>query len=73
MKNTPPTAEVISFPNKLNSALSESISGRDGVFTEEDRKGRSGWSPNGEPDLAKPDKWGNDFIEPKKKDNPALQ
>ncbi len=63
MKNTPLMAEIISFPNKLNSAPPESVPGRDGVFKEEDRNGRSGWLQNREPDLIKSTKGGNDFIE----------
>ena len=60
----------MSFPNKLNSAAPESISGRDGVFMEEDRNGPSGLLQNGEPDFTKSGKRGNDFIESEKKDNP---
>jgi len=63
-------AEVMSFPNKLNSAPSKSISGRDGVFMKEDRNDLSGLLKNGEPDLTKSRKRGNDFIESEKKDNP---
>jgi nitrogen-specific signal transduction histidine kinase len=63
-------AEVISFPIKLNSAPPESNSGREGVFMEEDGNGLSGWLQNGEPDLTKSGKRGNDFIESEKKDNP---
>ena len=70
MKNTPLMGEVISFPNKQNSAPPESISGRDGVFMEEDRNGLSGLLHDGEPDLTKSGKRGNDFIESEKKDNP---
>jgi hypothetical protein len=70
MKNTPLTGEVVSFPNKSNSAPPESISGRDGVFKEGDGKGRSGSLQNSEPDLAKSSKGGNDFIESEKKDHP---
>jgi len=60
----------MSFPNKLNSAPPESISGRDGVFMGEDRNGPSGLLQNGEPDLTKSGKRGNDSIESEKKDNP---
>ena len=73
MENTPLMAErckSLSFPNKLNSAPPESISGRDGVFMVEDRNGPSGLLQNGEPDLTKSGKRGNDFIESEKKDNP---
>jgi K+-sensing histidine kinase KdpD len=70
MKNTPLTAEVISFPNKLNLASPESISGKDGVLMEEDRNGRSGLLHDGEPDLTKSGKRENDFIESEKKDHP---
>jgi len=70
MKNTPLTAEVISFPLRLNSAPPESISGRDGVFMEEDRNGLSGLLQNGEPGSTQSGKRGNDFIESEKKDNP---
>jgi nitrogen-specific signal transduction histidine kinase len=70
MKNNPLMAEVISFPNRLNSAPPESISEKDGVFMKEDRNGLSGWFQNGEPDLTKSGKRGNDFIESEKKDNP---
>jgi hypothetical protein len=69
MKNTSLTAEVISFPSKLNSAPPETIPGKDGVFMDEDRNGRSVALQNSEPDLAKSGKWGNDFIEQKKKDH----
>jgi nitrogen-specific signal transduction histidine kinase len=70
MGNTPLMAGVMSFPNKLNSAPPESISGKDGVFMKEDRNGLSGLLENGEPDLTKSRKRGNDFIESEKKDNP---
>jgi signal transduction histidine kinase len=60
----------ISFLNKLNSAPPESISGKDGVFMEEDRNGPSGLFQNGKPDLTKLGKKGDDFIESQKKDNP---
>jgi len=60
----------MSFPNKLNSAPPESISGRDGVFMEEDRNGPSGLLQNGEPDLTKFGRRENDFFESKKEDNP---
>ena len=70
MKNTPLTAEVMSFPLRLNSAPPESISGRDGVFMEEDRNGLSGLLQNGEPGSTQSGKRGNDFIESEKKDNP---
>jgi hypothetical protein len=70
MKDTPLTAEVISFPNKLNSAPPEPISGRHGGFVEEGRNGPSGLLQNGEPGLTQSGKRGNDFIESEKKDNP---
>ncbi len=70
MENTPLMAEVISSPNKSNSAPPESISGRDGVFMVEDRNGSSGLLQNGEPDFTKSGKRGIDFIESEKKDNP---
>ena len=70
MENNPVMAEVISFPSRLNSAPPESISGRDGVFMEEDRNGRSGSLQNCEPDLTTSVKLGNDFIESEKKDPP---
>jgi len=60
----------MSFPIKLNSAPPESISGRDGVFMEEGRNGLSGLLQNGEPDLTKSGKRGNDSLESEKKDNP---
>jgi len=60
----------MSFPNRLNSAPPESISGRDGVFMEEDRNGPSGLLQNGGPDLTKSGKRGNDFFESEKEDNP---
>ncbi len=66
----PLTGEVISFPNKLNLAPPEPISGRDGVFKEEDGKGRSGSLQNSEPDLTKSNKRGNDFIESEREVNP---
>jgi hypothetical protein len=70
MKNNPLTAEVISFPNKPNSAPPESVSGREGAFTEEDGNGLSGWLQNSEPDFTESGKRGKDFIESEKKDNP---
>jgi hypothetical protein len=70
MKDTPLTAEVISFPNKLNSAPPEPISGRHGGFVEEGRNGPSGLLQNGEPGLTQSGKRRNDFIESEKKDNP---
>ncbi len=73
MKNTPLTAEVISFPNKSNlapPAPPEPISGRDGVFKEEDGKGHSGSLQNSEPDLTKSGKRGNESIESEKENNP---
>jgi nitrogen-specific signal transduction histidine kinase len=54
----------------LNSAPPESISGRGGVFMEEDRNSPLGLEQNGEPDLTKSTKRGNDFLESEKKDNP---
>jgi signal transduction histidine kinase len=60
----------VSFLNKLNSAPPESISGRDGVFTVEDRNGSSGLLQIGEPDLTKTGKQGNAFTESAKKTNP---
>jgi nitrogen-specific signal transduction histidine kinase len=60
----------MSFPNKLNSAPPESNSGRDGVFMEEDRNGLSGLLQNGEPELTKSGRRGNDSIDSEKKDNP---
>jgi nitrogen-specific signal transduction histidine kinase len=73
--NKPLVAEMdnksfMPFPNKLNSASPESISGRDGIFMEEERIGSSGLLQNGEPDLTKSGKRGIDFIESEKKDNP---
>jgi nitrogen-specific signal transduction histidine kinase len=73
--NKPLAAEMDSksfmpFPNRLNSAPPESISGRDGVFMVEDRNGPSGLLQNGEPDFTKSGKRGNDFVESEKKDNP---
>jgi len=70
MEHNPVMAEVIPFPNKLNSALPESISGREGVFKEEDRNGLWGLLQNGEPDLTKSSKGGNDFIESEEKGHP---
>ena len=70
MKNTPLMAEVVTFPNRLNSAPPDSTSGRDGVFMEEDRNGLSGLLQNGEPELTKSGKRGNDSIDSEKKDNP---
>ena len=61
----------VSFYNKLNSAPPEPTSGREGVFTPEDRKDSSGFSRNGEPDLTKSGNGGNDFIESEKKANPT--
>jgi hypothetical protein len=70
MKNTPLMAEVISFPNKLNSAPPETIPGKDGAFMKEDRNGRSVGLQNSEPDLTKSGKAGIDFIGSEKKDHP---
>ena len=70
MGNTPLMAEAISFPNKLNSAPLDSISGRDGVSMEEERNGLSGLLQNGEPDLNRSGKREKDFIESEKKANP---
>ena len=71
MKNTPLTAEVISFPNKLNSAPPETIPGEDSVFMEEDKNGRSGSLQNSELDLTKSSRRRNDFIESEKKGHPS--
>jgi nitrogen-specific signal transduction histidine kinase len=60
----------MSFPNRLSSAPPESISGRGGVFMEEDRNSPLGLEQNSEPDLTKSTKRGNDFLESEKKDNP---
>jgi hypothetical protein len=70
MKDTSLTAEIISFPNKLNSAPPESIAGKDGVFMEEDRNGRSVGLQNSKPDITKSSKEGNYFIESTKKTHP---
>jgi len=70
MKNNPLMGEVISFPNRLNSAPPEPISGKNGVFVEENRNGRSGLLHDGEPDLTKSGKPGNESIESEKEDNP---
>ena len=70
MKNSPLTAEVISFPNRLNSATPEPISEKDGVFMEENRNSSSGLLHDGEPDLTKSGKRGNESIESEKEDNP---
>jgi nitrogen-specific signal transduction histidine kinase len=59
-----------SFPNNLNSAPPESISGTNGILTEEDRNGPPGLLQNGEPDLTKSGRRGNDFIESEKKADP---
>jgi len=67
---TPLKAEVISFPNKLNSAPPETISARDSVLMEEDRKSRSGSLQDSEPDLTKSSKGRNDFIESEREANP---
>jgi nitrogen-specific signal transduction histidine kinase len=68
MEDTPLMAEFISLPNKLNS-VPEFISGRESVSGGEERNGLSGLLQNGEPDLTKSGKRGNDFIESEKKDN----
>jgi nitrogen-specific signal transduction histidine kinase len=60
----------MSFPNNLNSAPPESISGTNGILTEEDRNGPPGLLQNGEPDLTKSGRRGNDFIESEKKADP---
>jgi nitrogen-specific signal transduction histidine kinase len=72
--NKPLVAEMdnksfMSFPNILSSAPPESISGRGGVFMEEDKNSPLGLEQNGEPDLTKSTKRGNDFLELEKKDN----
>jgi len=60
----------MSFPNNLNSAPPESISGTNGILTEEDRNGPPGLLQNGEPYLTKSGRRGNDFIESEKKADP---
>jgi K+-sensing histidine kinase KdpD len=60
----------VSFLNKSDSVPLESVSGIEGVFTLEDRKGPPGLLQNGGPDLTKSGKRGNDFIESEKKANP---
>jgi len=70
VKNTPSMAEIISLPNRLNSAPPEFISERDGVSVEEDRNGLWGLLQNDEPGLTQSGKRGNDFIESEEKDNP---
>ncbi len=60
----------LSFLNKLDSRPPESVSGREGVFTQEDRKDSPGFSRNGEPDSTKSDHRENDSIESEKKANP---
>jgi nitrogen-specific signal transduction histidine kinase len=60
----------MSFPNELNSAPPESVSGRDGVFMEEDKNNPFGLLQNGGPALTKSGKRGNDLSESEKEDNP---
>jgi hypothetical protein len=60
----------MSFLNKSNSATPEPISGGDAGFMEEDRNSPSPLLPNGEPDLTKSTKKGNEFNESEKKDHP---
>jgi len=70
MKNTPLTAEVISFPSRLNSAFPESISANEGDSVGEDRNGSSGSLQQSDPDLTKSSPGGKDFVESAKKDHP---
>jgi nitrogen-specific signal transduction histidine kinase len=70
MENSPLTAEVISFPNRLNLAPPEPISEKGSVFMEENRNSSSGLMHDGEPDLTKSGKQGNESIESEKEDNP---
>jgi nitrogen-specific signal transduction histidine kinase len=60
----------MSFLNKSNYATLEPISGGDAVFIEKGRNIPSVLLPNGEPDLAKSIKRGNEFNESERKDNP---
>ena len=60
----------MSLPSKLNSASPESASGRNGVFTVEERNSFSGLLQNGEPDLTQSGKRASDSIESEKKANP---
>jgi K+-sensing histidine kinase KdpD len=60
----------MSSPNKLNPAPHEPISGRDGVFMEEDKNNPFGLLENGRPDLTQFGKRGNDLSESEKEDNP---
>jgi nitrogen-specific signal transduction histidine kinase len=69
MENTPVMAEVMSFLNKLK-APPEFISEGQGDFTEEDRNRPPGWLHDGQLDLTKSSKGGNEFIQSEKKDPP---
>jgi len=69
MENNPIMAEVVSFLNKLE-APPESILEGDGDFKGEDRNSPPGLLHDGEPDLTKSIKGGNEFIESEKKDKP---
>jgi hypothetical protein len=69
IENNPLVADVMFFPNKLNSAPSESISEGKSVFKEEDRNSPSALLLGGEPDLAKSRTRGNDFVAIEKNEN----
>ena len=66
MENTPSMAEVMAFLNRLKTAP-EFSSEMDGDFKGEDRNGPPRFLHDGEPDLRKSSKGGNEFIESEKK------
>ena len=61
----------VSFLNKLDSVPPEPISGGEGVFTPEDRKGSPGFSGNGGPELTKSGNGEERLSESEKKANPT--
>jgi nitrogen-specific signal transduction histidine kinase len=59
----------ISFLDKMNSALPESISGEDDGFMAEDQKSPLVLLQNGEPEISQSRERGNSFFDSEKKDN----
>ena len=75
MENDPIIAKMdnesfISLLEKMDLTLPESISGGDDAFMTEDKQSPFALSQNGEPDLTKSNKRGNDFSESEKEDHP---
>jgi len=62
---------VVSFLNRSDPPPPESILGREGVVTPENRKDHPGFSRNDEPNLTKSGHRGNDFTESEEKANPT--